>query len=187
MALTDAYPAERIAIGEEIKLTLSTQYVLEARESSNYNLIKLELMSAKTWAIVGASVAAVGLIAGALFFVTRDDEELVVDLETNGDVGSDYIPVEEPLTTGVTGLAPPEPAFARRDSLECVYKIARYYEAALAFIESTEAEKAKLSDAYDAILAAQQYSRVELVGNEDFLDWIRDGDATLFTPELYML
>ena len=46
-------------------------------------------MSAKTWAIVGASVAAVGLIAGALFFVTRDDDELAVDPETNGDVGSD--------------------------------------------------------------------------------------------------
>ena len=87
-------------------------------------------MSAKTWAIVGASVAAVGLIAGALFFVTRDDDDLAVDPETNLDAGKGDIPVEEPLTSGGTVMAPPEPSFARRDSHDCVLTIGRYYDAA---------------------------------------------------------
>ena len=93
------------------------QYVLEARASSDYNhKNKQKLMSAKTWAIVGASVAAVGLIAGALVLLTRDDDELVVDPETNGDVGRGDIAVEDPFTFEGTGMAPPEPSFARRDS-----------------------------------------------------------------------
>ena len=95
-------------------------------------------MSARTWAIVGGSVAAVGLIAGAIVLLTRDDEELVVDPETNIDVGKGDIPVEEPLTSGNTALVPPEPVFARRDSPECGYKIAPYYDAALEYIHSTE-------------------------------------------------
>ena len=135
-------------------------------------------MSAKTWAIVGASVAAVGLIAGTLVNLTRDDDDLIVDPEISIDAGKSDIPVEEPLSS-----APPEPSFARRDSKTCQRKIDQLYEAALAYIESTEVNKTKLSAAYNAILAAQEYSRVELVNDADFLDWARGGDATLTDSE----
>ena len=57
--------------------------------------------------------------------------------------------------------------------------INQYYQTANQLFQSTEAQKQALRDAYDRILEAQAASQVEIVNNEDFLNWtLSDWDTT---------
>ena len=69
------------------------------------------------------------------------------------------------------GVPPPEPTFNSNDNTECRKIITDYYEYALQGYNAEMFARAAMAEALENVLIAQRETGIEIVNNEDFLEW----------------
>ena len=70
------------------------------------------------------------------------------------------------------GLTVPEPIFNADDNAECQFKVNTWYDAALEY--NTRVQRIELS--YADVLLRQKRFGVELTNNQEFYEWVINGE-----------
>ena len=123
-------------------------------------------MKALTLALIATAVAvSIAAVAAAIYFIAREDEEEI----PQENVADELKEVE------YLSVPPPEPTFNSNDNTVCRGIITEYYEYALAGYTGETEAIAALAEGYEDVLTAQRKTGIEIVNNEDFLNWMDSG------------
>ena len=112
--------------------------------------------------IVVLSLATIAVVAAiAALLMSKNDAENKRN-DSSDDTGKDNNRLD---------LPPPEPVFSDNDGDQCRDAITRYYDIVSRSFNQASDDQAKVNDAYERILDLQETTGVQLVNNEDFLDF----------------